>query len=271
MSRIRTAILLLSIFPSVTWGAARSVTLVGISGPGGDRFAEQLTDELFEIYEVIPGGRYREEAQRLGQRGAGAEEVRAVATALHVDGVIGGAVSGEGLDRRLMMAVRDGRSGRVVARGSYDLGGSTLPLVRDRVMRDLVRALERCGPSAGAVVESPPIEPDHPEPATESGGTELSIEKTPKRETQSQGVFAGAGVSLLTRSLSFDVASAPAFSGGTVGGVRAEGAVFPLALSAELAQAHPVLASFGLVGSYEHVFTFTSTGPGGSSRGAASH
>jgi len=36
-------------------------------------------------------------------------------------------------------------------------------------------------------------------------------------------------------------------------------------------KAHPVLASFGLVGSYEHVFTFTANGAGGSSKGSASH
>jgi hypothetical protein len=273
MSRPWALVLILLILPSLASAAARSVTLVGISGPGGEHFSEQLTDELFEIYEVVSGARYRDAAQRLGQRGASPAEVSAVSAAIHVDGVIGGAVVGVGRERRLMIAVRDGLSGRVVARGSYDLGGSTLPLVRDRVMRDLVRALERCGPQSGgvAVDDAPPVAPDHGEPVGEPTGTELSIEKTARVETSSQGVFAGAGISLLTRSLSFDVASAPSYSGGTVSGIRAEGAVFPLALSSELAQAHPVLASFGLVGSYEHVFTFTSHGAGGSSRGAASH
>jgi hypothetical protein len=66
------------------------------------------------------------------------------------------------------------------------------------------------------------------------------------------------------------VASAPSYAGGTLGGIRADGAVFPLALSAELAQAHPVLASFGLIGSYEHVFDFKSTTPYGQTSGHAS-
>jgi hypothetical protein len=73
------------------------------------------------------------------------------------------------------------------------------------------------------------------------------------------GVFAGVGLALLTRSLSFNVASAPSYSGGTIAGVRAEGAVFPLALSAELAEEHPVLASFGFAGYYEYAFDFTSS------------
>jgi len=83
-------------------------------------------------------------------------------------------------------------------------------------------------------------------------------------------VFAGVGPSLMARSLGFDVASAPSYAGSTVAGIRADGAVFPLALSAELADAHPALASFGLVGSYEHVFAFTSTTASGSSQAHAS-
>jgi hypothetical protein len=74
----------------------------------------------------------------------------------------------------------------------------------------------------------------------------------------------------LTRRLGFDVASAPTYAGGTVAGIRVEGAVFPLALSAELAAEHPVLASFGLEGSYESIFSFTTKNGGGQSHGTAS-
>jgi hypothetical protein len=84
------------------------------------------------------------------------------------------------------------------------------------------------------------------------------------------GVQAAVGPSLLTRSLGFDVASAPGYSGGTVAGVRVEGMVLPLALSAELAAEHPVLASFGFAGHYEYIFGFTSSTATGRSRGHAS-
>jgi hypothetical protein len=270
MSLRRICILALAIFPSVAQAAAHSVTIVGISGPGGDRFSDSLVDELFEIYEIVPGTRYRDTAIRLGKRGASPEEVQSVAAAIHVDAVIGGAVVGQGRERRLLIAIRDGLTGRVVARGNYDLGSTNLPLIRERVLRDVVRALEHCGPRAGGEAETPPPNEEPPPPELQ-GTNELAVEKSATPPPPSMGVFAGVGVSLLTRSLTFDVASAPSFKAGTVAGVRADGAVFPLALSSELAQAHPVLASFGLVGSYEHIFTFTANGPGGSSKGSASH
>jgi hypothetical protein len=276
MSRIATWLLVLCVFPSLAWAGARSVTLIGISGPGGDHFADQLIDDLFEIYEIIPGSRYRETAQRLGKSGASPEEVQAVAVALRLDGIIGGTIVGSGRERRLLIAVRNGATGRVVARGQYDLGGTTLPQIRERVLRDLVRALEHTGPGTATAPEEPPPSEPPPEPGTPPNELapeieqNLSIQK-PLRTEPVRGVFAGVGGSLLTRSLGFDVTSAPSFSGGTVGGVRADAAVFPLALSAELAQAHPVLASFGFVGSYEHIFTFSANGAGGSARGSASH
>jgi hypothetical protein len=80
------------------------------------------------------------------------------------------------------------------------------------------------------------------------------------------GVSAGVGFSLLGRTLGFDVASAPGYHGGTIAGVRVEGAVFPLALSSELASAHPALASFGFAGSYESLFDFSSTTLSGSGK-----
>jgi hypothetical protein len=88
--------------------------------------------------------------------------------------------------------------------------------------------------------------------------------------TQVAGVSAGIGPSLLTRYLRFDVPSAPGYSGGTVVGLRVEGAVFPLALSNELAHAHPVLASFGFLASFENVFDFHSATATGESVGRAS-
>jgi hypothetical protein len=70
--------------------------------------------------------------------------------------------------------------------------------------------------------------------------------------------------------LSFDQTSAPRYSGGTVAGIRAEAAIFPLALSSELAEAHPVLASFGFLASFENVFDFHSSTAQGPAVGRAS-
>jgi hypothetical protein len=214
---------------------------------------------------------------RPGSSGCGAapEDVQAVAAAVGADAVVGGAVVGVGRARQLLIAVRDGLTGRLVARGRYDLGGASLPVVREHVVRDLVRALERTGPRTGAPSE--PLvqnEPAVAEPAPSEPAPELSVieQRAPQGDAaSSQGVFAGVGYSLVGRRLSFDVASAPGISGGAVSAIRADAAVFPLALSSELASAHPVVASFGLVGSYEHVFTLTSTTDTASSRGHASH
>jgi hypothetical protein len=250
--------------------AARSLTLVGVSGPEGEAFARKISDDLGELYEVVPGRVYRAEAELSGMRGASPEEVRAVAHAIRADAVIGGAIVGSGRQRHLLMAVRDGRTGRVIARGRYDLGSHTLPLIREQVVRDLVRVLERVGAKAVAE-EEPPVEEPKPGESVEPTPELAVVEHRGPRAEVSPGVFAGVGYTVMTRRLSFDLSSAPGLNGGTLSGVRADGAVFPLALSAELAQDHPVLASFGLYGSYEHIFTFTSTANNTQSRGHASH
>ena len=267
--------------------AAKTVTLLGVSGVDGAKFAKALESELGELYDLVPGERYKRKAQELGRLGAAPGDVMAVARAIGADAIIGGAVAGHGRNRQLLIAVREGASGRVVSRGRYGLVGRTLPLIKERVASDLVRALERVRPVGGAGSNAAPpttFEPesvtrdeappgDVPPPLTEdvtpAAATDVTLARNaPKRAVA--GVQAGVGPSLMTRSLGFDVASAPAYSGGTVAGIRVEGAVFPLALSTELAAEHPVLASFGFVGSYEYVFNFVSTANGGSSRGQAS-
>jgi hypothetical protein len=253
--------------------AARTVTLLGVSGVDGARFAGTLARELGELYELIPGDQYRRAAEKLGRRGASPDEVRDVAAFIGVDAIIGGAVIGSGRVRTLNIAVREGHSGRVVARLHYDLGGRTLPLIRERVAADLVRALERVRPigSTAPAAQSP----SDAAVAEEGGDGEdvtpaAAVERAASPRRAVAGVQAGVGPSLLTRSLGFDVASAPGYSGGTVAGIRAEGAVFPLALSSELAAEHPVLASFGIAASYEYVFRFSSSAATGSSSGHAS-
>jgi hypothetical protein len=262
--------------------AAKTVTLLGVSGVDGQKLQRALESELGELYELVPGDKYRAAAERLGKRGASPEDVQAVATAIGADAVIGGAVAGKGRNRELLVAVREGSTGRVIARAKYGLMGRTLPLIKERVAADLVRALERVHPIGSAPppasaaeeqpsdtsVEAPPVAP--PPPLTEDVAPAMAEVRTAAPRRAVAGVQAAVGPSLLTRSLGFDVASAPGYAGGTVAGIRVDGAVFPLALSSELAAEHPVLASFGFVGSYEYVFSFTSSTASGSSRGQAS-
>jgi hypothetical protein len=174
----------------------------------------------------------------------------------------------------------------VVLRARYSLARQSLPVVmREEVLDDLVRALFRVRPigSAPAPLTFEPETIDRQEhgpgaatpetgPATsEPAPAMITVEKTaPPPPRAFTGVQAGVGPSLLGRTLGFDVASAPSYSGGVVFGIRAEGTVFPLALSNELASEHPVLASFGFAGSYEHVFAFNTSSMGGRSSGTAS-
>jgi hypothetical protein len=279
------AFLVVVAFAARAHATAKTVTLLGVSGVDGAKFAKALESELGELYELIPGDKYKRTATRIGHLGAAPEDVTAVARAIGADAVIGGAVAGKGRNRELLIAVREGATGRVISRGRYGLMGRTLPLVKEKVASDLVRALERIRPvGEAAPLSGRPDEPpsvtrddappgDVPPPLTEdvspSAAQDASLARSAPRRAIA-GVSAAVGPSLMTRSLRFDVASAPGYAGGTVAGIRADGAVFPLALSSELAAEHPVLASFGFVGSYEYVFTFTSTNATGTSSGHAS-
>jgi hypothetical protein len=270
--RARFVLFVLVLAPSVARATAQSVSVLGVSGEGGSRFAQQLEQELGELYEIIPGDVYRSAAETMGRRGPSPDEVRAVATSLRIDAIVAGTIRGEGAERSLIMVVREGASGRVVARGHYDLATHTLPLLRDKVLRDLVRVFEhiRHIPKHGQ-----PLVEQEPESETleEEPGETLPTERpapTPPKARSHRGLYVSAGPALMSRGLSFDVAAAPGYHGGAVAGIRADGLAFPLALSAELARAHPVLASFGLAGSYERAYSLVSSTPTGQTAGDAS-
>jgi hypothetical protein len=263
---MRQLILILAL-AGTAHATARSVTLLGVSGVGGPHFAELLEQDLGDLYDLVPGEVYHRTAERMNMRSASLEDVRTVATTLRIDAIIAGAIGGEGRTRRLVIVIREGVSGRVVARGRYDLSGRTLPLIRERVVSDMVRVLERVRsiPKGGQpIAEAPPTAEEEmtPAPAESGGDVEPTVTVTkapPKSELTWRGLIAGVGPAIATRHLSFDQSQAPGYGGGTVFGIRATGAVFPLALSSELAEAHPALASFGLEGSYEHIFNYTSS------------
>ena len=55
------------------------MTLLGVSGVDGAKFAKALESELSELYEFIPGSRYKRTAQQIGHLGASPADVMAVA------------------------------------------------------------------------------------------------------------------------------------------------------------------------------------------------
>jgi hypothetical protein len=141
MRRVWLTLVAIAALAAQAHAAAKSVTLLGITGAGGEHFADQLEEDLSDLYQVVPGEVYSRTVERLEKSGASAEAVQSVGSRLRIDAVIAGAISGEGRTRQLLITVRVA-SGRVIARGRYELGGRTLPSIHDRVLADLVRVLE---------------------------------------------------------------------------------------------------------------------------------
>ena len=263
----------------VLLGAARAhagagtVSILGVSG-GEPSFTDGLEQDLADLYEVIPAEVYRSAAAQMGRAGASAAEVSAVCQSLRVDALVAGAVAGEGAERRLVVVVRAGTAGQVVARTRYELAGHTLASLRPRVVRELMNVLDtlpRVARRTAAIAprratpESP--EPESPEPELPDESETAQPVARVTAHAVTYGFYMGAGPGLMTRSLHFSNGAA-GYRGGTVTTLRLDGGVFPLALSRELSGAHPVLATFGLVGSYTHGFDFKSTAPGGLSERA---
>ncbi len=265
--RLGIFIAALTLLAATVSAAPHRVTLLGVSGVGGSAFAKALEESLSELYDLVPADSYRARATELGRSTAAPEDVRAVCAAISSNALIGGAVTGRGHARVLVMAVRDGATGEVVARLNYNLAQRSLPVLHDRVLTDLVKALEHVkmvvpdAEVAEEVKRAPAAKGRASEEKDERTAQPLGLEVERRAEPargRVVGVRVGVGISLLTRYLSFSSPSAPAYGGGTIAGVRTEGAVFPLALSRELQEEHPILASFGVVGSYEHAFELSS-------------
>jgi len=259
-------VLLASILvPARVHAAAQAITLIGVRGTGGDRFADTLEIDLGELYQVVPAEVYRRTAERMGKRGASPEEVHAVCASLRLDALIAGAVNGNGAHRTLVIVTRAGNTGAVVARKHYDLSRRTLAQLREEVMRDIVLVLDSVSP-VGEAAPPPVAEETPPEPEDNNAPSEeIAAAPTAPRAGAGEGsrrpFYFGAGAAILGRRLSFDAPGSTGYRGTAVGSLAIEGGVFPLAFSPELAEAHPVIAAFGLAGTYERAFSFTSSSP----------
>ncbi len=250
------------------------IVFLGVGGTGGAPFAELLLQDLSDAYTVLSGETYRKTAQKLGRMSANEDDVRAVCGTIGADALVAGTVRSEPGGRIFQLSIRDGVTGRIVQRIRYPLVGTTLPQIRDKVVFDLVRQLSRLDQPIGQPggddekplksTAPPANQPDAGQGGDASEGddaplvTPATTKKAPSIDRTFRGLQFGVGPSLTTRSLRFDNLAAPGYFGGTVYGIKAYVAVFPIALSAELANAHPVLSSFGVEAEYERVFRFTS-------------
>jgi hypothetical protein len=227
--------------------SAKTITLLGVSGPGGEKLSAAIEKQLGEMYDVVSGDVYKAQAAKLGASGASQDEVATVATALRIDAVIGASIVGTGKNRVLMIAVREGATGRVIARGKYELG---VHPPKDKIVADLVKALDMTSGAASAGgghgSDDAPL----------GGDTARVTKRAPSRAMSGPvGIAFSIGPSLLGRHFVFDTQTAPDYNYGTLVGLRLQGAIFPFAISKSYAKEHPVLASFGLLGGYAHVFS----------------
>lgn len=232
------------------------LVFIGVSGTGGAAFAEAMLQELSDAYTVISADTYYKTAERLGRISTKADDVRAVCGELRADALLAGAVRSDESGRELQMSLRDGVTGTVVARLRFPLQGTTLPQIRDKVVFDVVRALTKMA-QPNLAEDEKPLKTTTPE--AEESNDPIVIKPTKRGvsiDRTWRGIAASIGPALTSRSLRFDNIAAPGYYGGTVAGLAVSVTVFPVALSAELANAHPVLASFGLEAQYEHVFAF---------------
>jgi hypothetical protein len=259
---------------STAGAAARAVTLLGVGGPTGSDLADNLEQSLAELYDFVPGEVYRSASRRLKAPGASPEEIQVVAAQLRIDAIVAGVVSGPRGAHVLQLVVRDGGTGEPTAKLRYELGNRPAKALQERVLSDLVRAFELVhgvGPRRPRVAQPNEVEPG--EEPTEEPKEEPNPEPIVKRTGRVPSAVArafeiGIGLSLLTRQLGFD-AAAPGYSGGTLAGVRVDGAVYPFALNAEFSWEHPALAAFGLVGSYERALHLVSSDASVSTPGRA--
>jgi len=241
--------------------SAKTITLLGVSGPGGEKLSAAIEKQLGEMYDVVSGDVYKAQAAKLGATGASQDEVATVATALRIDAVIGASIVGTGKNRVLMIAVREGATGRVIARGKYELG---VHPPKDKIVADLVKALDM---TSGAASSGG----GHGDDAPLGGDTARVTKRAPGRAMSGPvGIASSVGPSLLGRHFVFDSQTAPDYNYGTLVGLQLQGSIFPFAISKSYAKEHPVLASFGLLGGYAHVFSFTSSTAMGRSSGHAS-
>jgi hypothetical protein len=260
------ALAVVALTSSQAGAAAKTITLLGVSGPGGEKLANELETDLSDLYEVISGDVYRATAAKMGRAGASAEEVQAVARRLRIDAIIGASIVGTGRNRQILVAVREGVSGRVVARGSYQVGNRKL--LRDRVVADLVKALDRAAPTPGRRGGDDDGDAGASAGASGEGDTSTTVtRRAPAKERPVSGFTAALGPSLLRRSFTTDGSASPAYDSGTLVGLRVAASVFPFAIASGFAADHPVLASFGLFGGYEHVFDYGATTTTGASTG----
>jgi hypothetical protein len=235
-----------------------TVSLVSVRGPGAADLADALEWALAERYKYVPGEVYLSAARRLNAAGPSPEEIRKAAGALRIDALVAGRVAEEDGGRVVLLQVRSGHTGESVAKVRIPIGMSRPSEAKDEIIGAVVAAVDKIARAPVLVAKPKPNEPvtdDEPEPEPEHPVDAKVAREAPQLPLAVvRGVEIGIGPSLIGRRLGFDNTAAPGYVTGILPGLRVDAAVFPFALNAEFAWAHPILANIGVLGGYETAF-----------------
>jgi len=124
--------------------AAKTVVVLGVSGPRGGQAAQLVTRALAGRYRVVGRGAFIRAAQQQGGNHHQASGRSAAARALRVDGIISGSMTRAGGRWVLRIVVCSGHSGRQVGSATFPLRGTRLdPTTAHRVPSGIARAMAR--------------------------------------------------------------------------------------------------------------------------------
>jgi hypothetical protein len=268
----------------VASGAKRSGKRIVLMGVAGAPQAEKdLAKFLRGEGQVIGQKEYIRVATQLGATGTEPDQVARVAARLGVAAIVAGKVEKEHGGLALKIVLREGASGRIVAKLRYPMAHPRLDTNLIARLREDVAPVIAQAVAPGGGVGAQEIDASADQPATPRGATggpddenpliaarakasreerrssaptkDTGEEPTGPRLAQNTVLELSAGVGFQSRNYSTSNMSEPSYSSGQIPAFRLDAAVYPAASLGKLAGA------FGIDARYEKSTTFNSQSP----------
>jgi hypothetical protein len=276
------SLLLTSGVTSAAKRAGKRIVLMGVAG--APQAEKDLAKFLRGEGQVIPMKDYIRVATQLGATGTEPDQVAKVAQRMGVAAIVAGKVEKEKGGLALKIVLREGASGRIVAKLRYPmahprLDNNLIARLREDVAPVIAQAV---APGGGVGAQEIDASNDAPaaRPKGETGGPDdenpliaarakeaqaprrssspskdTGEEPTGPRNAQNTVLELSAGVGFSSRNYSTSNMSEPSYSSGQIPGFRLDAAVYPAASLGKLAGA------FGIDARYEKSATFNSQSP----------
>ena len=293
ISIVSLSLLATSGVASARRGSGKRVVLMGVAG--APQAEKDLAKFLASENRVISQKDYIRVATQLGATGTEPDQVAKVAARLGAAAIVAGKVEKEHGALALKLVLREGASGRIVAKLRYPIRGPHLDAnLISRLREDLTPVIAQAvAPGGGAAAQeidasnndfggntaaatgsgpgssTPKGEtggPDDENPLIAARAKEASAprhasvtkdveEPTGPRAAQNTVLELSAGIGFQARNYSTSNMSEPTYSSGQIGGFRLDAAVFPAASLGKLAGA------FGIDAHVEKSMQFQSQSP----------